>query len=153
MKHFSQQNVPLMSIGPKHGQNEHKQHIAHKLHARSHILITNTYKLSHVMSKPPSHVSTSRYETSHWLTSCNGLAPKIRNLTHLWHGSKFFKHRHLTYHFHDWQIKHGTWSAFAAKKKLRLLHKVACRLNIHDGKRIFDPKWKEHGSKHKLRKI
>jgi hypothetical protein len=26
------------------------------------------------------------------------------------------------------------------KKKLRLLHKVACRLNIHDDKRIFDPK-------------
>jgi hypothetical protein len=26
------------------------------------------------------------------------------------------------------------------KKKLRLLHKVACRLNIHDDKWIFDPK-------------
>jgi hypothetical protein len=39
MKHFSQ-NFPLMSIGPTHGQNEHKQHIANKLHARSHIIIT-----------------------------------------------------------------------------------------------------------------
>jgi hypothetical protein len=39
-----------MSIGPTHGQNEYQQHIAHILHARSHILITNTYKLSHVMS-------------------------------------------------------------------------------------------------------
>jgi hypothetical protein len=29
-------------------------------------VITNTYKLSHVMSKPLSHVSTSRYDTSHW---------------------------------------------------------------------------------------
>jgi hypothetical protein len=28
------------------------------------------------------------------------------------------------------------------KKKLRLLHNVACRLNIHDDKWIFDPKWK-----------
>jgi hypothetical protein len=26
------------------------------------------------------------------------------------------------------------------KKKLRLPHKVACRLNIHDDKWIFDPK-------------
>jgi hypothetical protein len=26
------------------------------------------------------------------------------------------------------------------QKKLRLLHKVACRLNIHDDKCIFDPK-------------
>jgi hypothetical protein len=25
------------------------------------------------------------------------------------------------------------------KKKLKLLHKVACRLNIHDDKWIFDP--------------
>jgi hypothetical protein len=39
------------------------------------------------------------------------------------------------------------------KKKLRLLHKVASRLNIHDDKRIFHPKWKEHGSKHKLSKM
>jgi hypothetical protein len=39
------------------------------------------------------------------------------------------------------------------QKKLSLLHKVACRLNIHDDKWIFDPKWKEHGSKHKLSKI
>jgi hypothetical protein len=31
---------PLISIGPTHGRNEHKQHIAHKLHASSHILIT-----------------------------------------------------------------------------------------------------------------
>jgi hypothetical protein len=31
-----------MSIGPTHGQNEHKQRIAHKLHARSHILITRS---------------------------------------------------------------------------------------------------------------
>jgi hypothetical protein len=96
------------------------------------------------MSKPPSLVSTSRYETSHWWTSCNGLAPKIKNLKHLWHRSTFFKHRHLTYHFHDLQIKHGTRSAFAAKRSFRLLHKVACRLNIHDDKWIFDPKWKEH---------
>jgi hypothetical protein len=35
-----QKDIPLMSIGPTHGQNEHEQHIAHKLHARSHILIT-----------------------------------------------------------------------------------------------------------------
>jgi hypothetical protein len=40
-KLFSQ-NIPLMSIGPTHGQNEHEQHIAHKLHARSHILITRS---------------------------------------------------------------------------------------------------------------
>jgi hypothetical protein len=39
------------------------------------------------------------------------------------------------------------------QKKLRLLHKVACRLNIHDDKCIFDPKWKEYGSKHELSKI
>jgi hypothetical protein len=39
------------------------------------------------------------------------------------------------------------------QKKLRLLHKVACRLNIHGDRWIFDPKWKEHGSKHKLSKI
>jgi hypothetical protein len=39
------------------------------------------------------------------------------------------------------------------KKKLMLLHKVACRLNIHDVKWIFDPKWKEHVSKHKLSKV
>jgi hypothetical protein len=39
------------------------------------------------------------------------------------------------------------------QKKLRLLHKVACRLNIHADKWIFDPKWKEHGSKHNLSKI
>jgi hypothetical protein len=39
MKHFSQK-IPLMSIGPKHGQTEHKQHITHKLHAKSQILIT-----------------------------------------------------------------------------------------------------------------
>jgi hypothetical protein len=39
------------------------------------------------------------------------------------------------------------------QKKLKLLHKVACRLNIHDDKWNFDPKWKEHGSKHKLSKI
>jgi hypothetical protein len=91
-------------------------------------IITNTYKLSHVMSKPPSHVSTSRYETSRWWTSCNGLAPKIKNLKHLWHRSKIFNHRHLTYQIHDLQFKLGTWSAFCGKKKLRFLHKVACRL-------------------------
>jgi hypothetical protein len=28
------------------------------------------------MSKPPSHVPTSIHETSHWLASCNDLAPK-----------------------------------------------------------------------------
>jgi hypothetical protein len=39
------------------------------------------------------------------------------------------------------------------KKKLRLLPKVACRLNIHDDKWIFDPKRKKYGSKHKLSKI
>jgi hypothetical protein len=33
-------DIPLMSIRPTHGQKEHEQHIAHKLHARSHILIT-----------------------------------------------------------------------------------------------------------------
>jgi hypothetical protein len=37
------------------------------------------------------------------------------------------------------------------KKKLGLLHKVASRLTIHDGKWIFDPKWKEHDSKHKIK--
>jgi hypothetical protein len=36
------QNLPLMSIGPKHDQNEHKQHIIDKLHARSYILITRS---------------------------------------------------------------------------------------------------------------
>jgi hypothetical protein len=36
------QNFTLMSIGPTHGQKEHKQHITHKLHARSHILITRS---------------------------------------------------------------------------------------------------------------
>jgi hypothetical protein len=39
MTHFSQE-FPLMSIGPKHDQNKHKQYITHKLHARSQILIT-----------------------------------------------------------------------------------------------------------------
>jgi hypothetical protein len=39
MKHLSQ-IFPLMSIGPKHDQTEHKQHVTHKLHARSQILIT-----------------------------------------------------------------------------------------------------------------
>jgi hypothetical protein len=28
------------------------------------------------------------------------------------------------------------------KKKVRLLQKVACRLNIHDDRRVFDPKEK-----------
>jgi hypothetical protein len=41
VKHFSQK-FPLMSIGPKHDQTEHKQHITHKLHARSQILITRS---------------------------------------------------------------------------------------------------------------
>jgi hypothetical protein len=31
-----------MSIGPKHDQKEHIQHITHKLHARSYILITRS---------------------------------------------------------------------------------------------------------------
>ena len=35
-------NFPLMSIGPKHGQNEHKQHLTHKLHVMSQILITRS---------------------------------------------------------------------------------------------------------------
>jgi hypothetical protein len=30
------------------------------------------------------------------------------------------------------------------KKKLRLLHKVACRINIHDEKWVFDLQWKKH---------
>jgi hypothetical protein len=37
------------------------------------------------------------------------------------------------------------------KKKIKLLHKVACRLNIHDHKWVFDPKSKEHGSKQKFK--
>jgi hypothetical protein len=41
VKHLSQ-NFALMSIGPKRGQNEHKQHITHKLHARSQVLITRS---------------------------------------------------------------------------------------------------------------
>jgi hypothetical protein len=41
MKHFSQIFSP-MSIGPKHDQTEHKQHITHTLHARSQILITRS---------------------------------------------------------------------------------------------------------------
>jgi hypothetical protein len=28
MRHFSQKKFPLMSIGPTHGRNEQKQHIA-----------------------------------------------------------------------------------------------------------------------------
>jgi hypothetical protein len=57
MKHFSQ-NFPLMSIGPTHSQNEHKQHIAHKLHARLHILITRpsqtptSYLMSYQSHRP-----------------------------------------------------------------------------------------------------
>jgi hypothetical protein len=31
---------------------------------------------------------------------------------------------------------------FCGKKKLRLLHKVACRLNIHDDKWVFEPQMK-----------
>jgi hypothetical protein len=41
VKHFSQK-LPVMSIGLKHDQTEHKQHITHKLHARSQILITRS---------------------------------------------------------------------------------------------------------------
>jgi hypothetical protein len=51
MKHFSQK-IPLMSIGPKHDENEHIQHITHKLHAKSQILITWSSKTptSYLMS-------------------------------------------------------------------------------------------------------
>jgi hypothetical protein len=37
-----QEKLPLMSIGPQHNQNEHKQHITHKLHAKSQDLITRS---------------------------------------------------------------------------------------------------------------
>jgi hypothetical protein len=43
-----------MSIGPKHDQTKHKQHITHKLHARSQILITwsSQTATSYLMSCP-----------------------------------------------------------------------------------------------------
>jgi hypothetical protein len=102
----------------KWAQTTYNSQISCKVTNSHHKIITNTYKLSHVMSMPPRHVSTSKCETSQWWTSCNGLAPKIRNLKHTWHGIIFFKHKHFIYHFHDLQIKHGTWSAFAAKRSL-----------------------------------
>jgi hypothetical protein len=106
---YTSSKWPQTIYGPQNSCNVTHSH---------HKIITNTYKLSHVMSNPPSHVSTSGYETSHWWTSCAGLAPKIWNLKHLWHVNIFFKHMHLTYQNHDLQIKHGTWSAFAAKRSL-----------------------------------
>jgi hypothetical protein len=59
MRHFHKK-FPLMSIGPTNGQNEHERHIAHKLHARSHILFTRSSQ-----TPTPSYVSTYRYDTSH----------------------------------------------------------------------------------------
>jgi hypothetical protein len=38
------------------------------------------------------------------------------------------------------------------KKELMLLHKVKCRLNIHDDNKVFDPNEKSMIPKHKLRK-
>jgi hypothetical protein len=32
-----------------------------------------------------------------------------------------------------------------------LLHKVACRLNIHDYKWVFDPTWKEHDTQAQIK--
>jgi hypothetical protein len=39
---FFHKNFPLMSIGPNHEKKEHPQHITHKHHARSYILITRS---------------------------------------------------------------------------------------------------------------
>jgi hypothetical protein len=41
-----------MSIGPTHRQNDHKQYMAHKIHAMSHILITRSSQIptSYLMS-------------------------------------------------------------------------------------------------------
>jgi hypothetical protein len=97
--HSHDQNEAFFTIIPSHehrtytwskwAQTKNNSQTSWKVTNSHHQVITNIYKLSHVMSKPPSHVSTSRYETSHWWTSCNGLAPKIKNLKHLWHGSTF----------------------------------------------------------------
>jgi hypothetical protein len=42
-----------MSLGPQHEQTEHKKHIAHKLHARSQVLITRSSRTptSYIMSR------------------------------------------------------------------------------------------------------
>jgi hypothetical protein len=49
---FSAKKIPLMSIGPKHEQKEHIQHITHRLLARSQILITRSSQIptSYLMS-------------------------------------------------------------------------------------------------------
>jgi hypothetical protein len=56
----------------KWAQTTYSPQTSCKVTPSHHKIITNTFKLSHVMSKPPSHVSTSRYETSHWWPSRNG---------------------------------------------------------------------------------
>jgi hypothetical protein len=48
------------------------------------------------------------------------------------------------------KFKHGTWSAFATKK-IMLLHKITCRLNIHDENRVFVPEWKEHDTQAQIK--
>jgi hypothetical protein len=37
------------------------------------------------------------------------------------------------------------------KEAYRLLHKITCRLNIHNDKWVFDPKWKEHDTQAQIK--
>jgi hypothetical protein len=54
------------STWPKWEQISYNSETSCKVTRSYQKVIINTYKLFHVMSKSPSHVSTSRYETSHW---------------------------------------------------------------------------------------
>jgi hypothetical protein len=82
------------------------------------------------MSKPPRHVPTSIYETSHWQASCNGLAPKANLNLALMTWEHIFQAIYIS--FSDSYLVH----------EMSLRQKGTCAppqdkargLNIHDGK-------------------